>query len=162
VRFGRVLEVRDRVARERVRAALQQDQLRTRGVDVALDFLPGCEERLVAGAGRHRHVELRALGRAAASLRAAARAGIKETAVLVQVGKRDVGVALERVEHAVAVMRVDVDVRDAAQPEDLPRGFDRDAAIVEHAETRGRVARCMVQSADRNECAARGPLDYRR
>ena len=46
--------------------------------------------------------------------------GIEETAVFVQVGEREVGIALERVEHAVAVVRVDVDVRDAA---DARRSF---------------------------------------
>ncbi len=46
-------------------------------------------------------------------------------------------------------------------PWSLPRRFDRDAAIVEDAEARRAVARRVMQPADRNEGAARGPGDDR-
>ena len=98
---------------------------------------------------------------AAPGFAAAARAGIEEAPVLVQVDELELGVGLERVEHAVAMMRIDVDVGDAANAVELAGGFDRDAAIVEDAETCRTVARRMMQAADRNECAARGPGDDR-
>ena len=72
------------------------------------------------------------------------------------------GVLLERVEHAVAMMRVDVDVGHAANAVEPPRGFDRDAAVVEDAKPGRAVARRVMQAADRNERAARGPRDDRR
>ena len=98
---------------------------------------------------------------AAPRFAAATRAGIEKAAVLVQVGEQHVGILLERVEHAVAVMRVDVDVGDAANAVEPARGFDRDAAVVEDAEARGDVARRVMQPADRNERAPNGPRDDR-
>ena len=62
-----------------------------------------------------------------------------------------VGILLERVEHAVAVMRVDVDVGDAPDAVQPARGLDRDAAVVEYAEPGRAVARRVMQAADRNE-----------
>jgi hypothetical protein len=159
VRFRGVAQVRDRIARERVRAALKQDQLRGGSVDIPLDFLPRLEKRVVARARRHRNIELRALGRAAAGLAAATGTGIEKTAVLVQIGKREVGIALERVEHAVAVMRIDVYVRDSANVVPPSRGLDRHAAVVEHAEPCRLIACGVMQAADRNERARNRPRD---
>ena len=67
----------------------------------------------------------------------------------------DVRVVLERVEHAVAVMRIDVHVGDALQPVALAQQLDRDAAIVEHAEPGGAIARGVMQPGDRHEAAPR-------
>ena len=136
VGFGREPKVRDRIAAERVGPALQQDQLGFRGLEIALGFLPGLEEHRVVGARRQRNVQLRSLRGAAPGFAAAARAGIQKAPVFVQVDELELGIGLERVEHAVAVMRVDVDVGDTADAVDLPRGFDRDSAIVEDAEPR--------------------------
>ena len=58
--------------------------------------------------------------------------------------------ASKRVENAVAVVCVDVDVGDAAQAVAAPQDLDRDAAIVEDAET-GRVARATHDAARRSE-----------
>src|SRR4029079_12754143 len=96
---------------------------------------------------------LRARGFAAPRLRARAGAGIEESAVLVHVREWHAWVALECVEHAVAVLLVDVDVRDAFDVVQLARGLDRDAAVVEHAETRGVIASRVMQAADRDERA---------
>ena len=119
--FGRELQVRDRIAAERVGPALQQDQLGLRGFEIALDFLPRLEEHRVVGARRQRNVELRADGGAAPRFAAAAGAGIEKAPVLVQVGELELGICLERVEHAVAMMRIDVDVGDAANAVELAR-----------------------------------------
>ena len=161
VSFGRQLQVRDRIAGQRVGAALQQDQLGLGFLEIALDFLPRREEHRVVGARRQRDVELRAGGGAAARLAAAPGAGIEIAAVLVQVREQHVGILLEGVEHAVAVMRVDVDVGDAANAVELARRLDRDAAVVEDAKPGRDVARRMMQPADRNERAANGPRDDR-
>ena len=52
---------------------------------------------------------------AAADLVGRAGARIEVAPILVQVGEDDRRVVLERVEHPIAVMRVDVDVGDALQ-----------------------------------------------
>src|SRR5262249_28788605 len=96
-----------------------------------------------------------------AGLAAAAGTGIQEPAVLVQVREQEIGIALERVEHAVAVMRVDVDIGYAADVVEPARGFDRDAAVVEDAEARGVIAARGMQTADGDERATQRPLDDR-
>jgi hypothetical protein len=47
-------------------------------------------------------------------------ARVEIATVLVQVGEQQVRIVLECVEHAVAVVRVDVDVGDALQPVPAP------------------------------------------
>ena len=69
-----------------------------------------------------------------------------------QVGEHHRGILLEGVEHAVAVMRVDVDVADALQARALEQ-LDGHAAVVEHAEAGGAIARRVVQSRDGHEGA---------
>ena len=71
-----------------------------------------------------------------------------------QVGEDDGRIVLERVVHAVAVVRVDVDVGDALEAMRAAQQLDDDAAIVEHAKARGAVARRVMQAGDRHE--ARG------
>ena len=122
----------------------------SRGLEIALGFLPGLEEHRVVGARRQRNVELRSLRGAAPGFAAAARAGIQKAPVLVQVDELELGVGLERVEHAVAVMRIDVDVGDAADAVELAGGFDRDSAIVEDAEA-CRTGRALHDASRRSE-----------
>ena len=64
------------------------------------------------------------------------------------------GIVLERVEHAIAVMRIDVDVGDALRALRASQQLDDDAAVVEDAEAGGVVARGMMQAGDRHEGAA--------
>ena len=59
-------------------------------------------------------------------------------AVLVQVGEDDGGVVLERIEDPVAVVSIDVYIGDPLETVLLKQGFNRDSAVVEDAETRGR------------------------
>ncbi len=108
----------------------------------------------IAGAGGQWHVELGAGGRAAAALGRRPGARIERLATLVQVGDDDLRVVLEGVEHAVAVVRVDVDVGDAPEAVTPPQRLDDHAAVVEDAEARGAVARGVVQATDRHEGAA--------
>ena len=73
------------------------------------------------------------------------------------VGKDQVRVALEAVEHAVAVVRIDVHVGNAFQAVIAAKHFHRHAAVVEHAESRGAAARRVMQSGDGDEGAPRAP-----
>ena len=84
-------------------------------------------------------------------------ARIKEPPVLVGVGEHDRRIVLEGVEHAVAVVRVDVDVGDAHEAVLALEVLDHDADVVEYAEARGMGAPGMVQSRDRHEAASRLP-----
>ena len=80
--------------------------------------------------------------------------------VFVDVGEPDIRICLETVEDSVAVMRVDVDVRNALDAELAPRDLDCDAAIVENAKPGSGVAPRVMQAADRNERArVRSPDD---
>ena len=154
--FGEA-QVRDRIAFEAVGAALEQDELGRPGAQVVLDLRArprGSRSSLApGGSGRFSFVPTRRARRR--FRRAAPGAGIQVAAVLVEVGEQQIRIVLERVEHAVAVMRIDVDVSDALQAMLAAQHLDRDAAIVEHAEAGGVVARRMMQAGDRNECATR-------
>ena len=114
VRLGCQPQVCDRIADDRVGTALQEDQLRFRGIEVLLHLVPSSEKRRVVGAGRQRNVQLRTRSRTAAGLAAAAGAGIQKASVLVQIGIEHIGIFLEGIEDAVAVMRVDVHIGYAA------------------------------------------------
>jgi len=126
-------QVRDRVAFEAVRAALEQDEVGTAGAQVVLHLLPSRVVVLVARTGWQRQVEFRAERRADAGFLRHPGAGVEIAAVLVQIREQQVRVVLECVEHAVAVVRVDVNVGDTLHPVPAPEHFDRHAAVVENA-----------------------------
>ena len=73
---------------------------------------------------------------------------------LVQVGKDHSGIVFEGIEHAVAMMRIDVDVGDAGHAAIAQQMLDHHAAIVEDTEPGGARARGVMQPADRHEGAA--------
>ena len=70
-----------------------------------------------------------------------------------RVGEYDRRVVLERVEDAVAVVRVDVHVRDARKAVVALQALDHDADVVEDAEARGVRAPRVVQAGDGHESA---------
>jgi hypothetical protein len=73
----------------------------------------------------------------------------------VDVGEDQVRVALEAVVHAVAVVGVDVHVRNTLQSVIPAQHFHRHAAVVEHAESGRGTTRRVMKTGDRNEGAAR-------
>src|SRR5262245_18101764 len=77
--------VRDRVALETVRTALEQDELRPGCTQVLLDARPRADEIRVGRAGQQRQVELGADGRAGTGFAGRAGSGEQVTAVLVYV-----------------------------------------------------------------------------
>jgi hypothetical protein len=81
------------------------------------------------------------------------RAGIEVAPVLVEVGEHHRRVVLERVEHPIAVVRVDVDVSDALQSRALQQ-LDRHPAVVEDAKARRALARRVMEPGDGHEGAA--------
>ena len=62
-------------------------------------------------------------------------------------------IVLEGVEHAIAMMGVDINVGDARNAMGAPQMLDDHAAIVEDAEARGALARRVMQAGDRHEGA---------
>ena len=155
VRGGREGEVRQRVTGEAVGTALQQDELGALRLEELERRPPSGIERGVVGTRRERRVVLRTGRCALARLRGAAGPRVEVTAVLVQVDERDRRIVLEGVEHAVAVVGVDVDVGDALQAVPRPQPLDGDAAVVERAEAGGAAAARVVQTGDRHERPAR-------
>ena len=150
MRLGRQAQVRNRITLETVGAALQDHELRGELLQMRHDIRPHGREHAVVRARRQRHVELQAARGALAGFLRHARARIEVAAILVQVGEYHRRVILERIEHAVAVVRVDVDVGDALEARALQQ-LDRHAAVVEHAETGRAVARGVMQARDRHE-----------
>jgi hypothetical protein len=97
-----------------VGATLQDEELTGAKRSTCASMLrPYRIELLIAGARRQRHVELGPHGRAASDLIIGAGARVECLAALVQIGKNQVWIVLESVVHAIAVMRIDIDIGDA-------------------------------------------------
>src|SRR5580700_5526235 len=155
VRCGREAHMGDRVAVDAVRTALQKNELGRESLEVLNHFRPDTGEDRVIRTRGHGNVELGSGRLTATGLGGGARTGIKSVPILVNVGEHHARIVLESVEHAVAVMGVDVDIADPRQATVATHVLDHDTAVVEDAKSRGAVARCMVQSCDGNEGAAR-------
>jgi hypothetical protein len=115
--------------------------------------------KVVVGRQRQqRDVELASLGRTLADF--VRKAALREVvaAILVDVGEDDGRVGLERIKHAVAVMRVDIHVGDAFQAIFLLQDLDGHAGVVEHAKTGSGVGHAVVQAGDGHEKARRTSL----
>src|SRR6185437_7123172 len=134
-----------------VRAALQDEELGLEALQVRDDLRPDVGEHRVVGAWRQWQVEFRALRISPACLLRRAGPRIKVAAVLVQIGENHRRIALESIEDAVTVVRVDVYVGDTAQPEPAAKQLDGNPAVVEDAEAGSVVARGVVESGDRHE-----------
>ena len=155
MRVFRQLKMSDRVAAEAVGAALKQDELRREALEMGFDRGPGREKLGVAGARWQGQVELASGRRTRARLACRARSRVEKAAVLVGIGKDQRRIILECIEDAVAVVRIDVDVRDSCEPVDALQVLDDDSDVIEDAEAcRVRPPR-MVQPRDRHEAALR-------
>src|SRR5579862_8866501 len=152
VHVRREAQVCDRIAVDGIGAALQDDEFRIVSRQVRHDVRPHLRKYFVVGPGGQRHVELHAGRSAAPFLSGVTRTRIEVASVLVQVGKHDCRVVLERVEDAVAVVCVDVDVGDPTQAAAFEL-LDGDAAVVEYAKTRRTGACRVMESRDRYEGA---------
>ena len=143
-----------RIARQAVGAALQNDELRRMGLEMTQHARPYGRECVIVGAGRQGNVEFGAGRRALAPLGFAAGARIEKSPILVQIGEHQLRVVFERVEHAVAVMRIDVDIGYALEPARRAQPLDHDAAIVQRTKPGRTAPRGVMQTGDRHEGAA--------
>ncbi len=143
----------DRIAFQAVGTALQDDELGRMPLHVLDDAGPDGVEHTVVGTWWQRDVELGSACRTSPFLLRAAGAGVEVMPVLMDIGKDDARIVLEPVEHAVAVMSVDVDVGNALQPESSAKLLNGNATVVEHTEPGSLVAGCVMQAGDRNEGA---------
>ena len=150
MRMGRwrVLQVGNGVAGDAVGTALQQDELGRMRIHKGLRPVPGGEKSLIPGLHVHGQVEFHAPARPAAGLLRSSRAGVEVATILVQIGKYQFGIILEGIEHAITVMRIDIDIGHAMQAMHRTQGFDRHTAVVEHAKARGTVPAGMMQTGD--------------
>ena len=149
MRGGAEFHIGDRVTLDTVGAALQQDELRLVFTQVSLDQRPDLLKYGVIGKWRHRDIQFGTLGGTLAGFVYESRARVERAAILVDIGEDQVGIVLEAVKHAVAVMRIDIDVRDLLDAVLLAQILDGDAAIVEYAKAGGNVAARMMQARDR-------------
>ena len=143
--------VGDRIALQAVSAALHEDELGLLRVDKGLYPVPGPPELDIIGARRYRDIELGALCPPLAGLVRMSGARIQVAAVFVDIGKYQVGVVFETVEHTVAMVGVDIHIGDAFQTKILAQVFCRHTTVVEHAEPGSPIARRMMQSGDRHK-----------
>jgi hypothetical protein len=108
----------------------------------------------IAGPGRQWYVELGAGGGAAADLGIGAGARIQALSALVQIREDQPRVVLEGVIHAIAMVRIDIDIGDAGHAAVTPQMLDDDPAVVEDAKSRGALTRSVVQAPNGYECSA--------
>ena len=110
LRYGELDELIEAV---RVGAALGEQQLRAEGPQQGGHHgVEGAQPALVVGAGRQGEVDGRSLRALAARLGREAGAGKQRQRRLVNADREHPGIVVEHLLHAVAVMHVDVDVRD--------------------------------------------------
>jgi hypothetical protein len=89
---GAEAEMRQRVTRQAIGPALQDEELGFEGIEIGLDPEPGGVEFSVTRAGRQRQVELGPARRSAPGLVRGASARVEIVAVLMQVGEAEVRV----------------------------------------------------------------------
>ena len=152
-RFG-IAKVRDGVALKTVGATLKQDELWPGLAKILLNTTPSYAKFSIAGAGSHRDIEFGASSPARAGLGLGAGTRIQVAAIFVYIGKYEVRIVFESIEHPVAVVCVDIDVSNAAQTVLLAQVFGGDTAIIEDAKTSGPIPPRMMQARDGNKRTA--------
>ena len=155
VRVGvfRPAQVGNRITLQAVGAALHENELRLLRIDIGLHPLPCPPELGVIRARRQGNIQFCSLRPALAGLVRMTGSRVQVPSILVDIGKYQVGIILESVEDAVAVMSVDIDVGDSLQSVLQAQVLSCDAAIVENAESGGAIASRMMQSGNGNKCA---------
>ena len=108
-----ITQMRERVPLQPVGAALEHEELRLECPEVRHYPRPRLRECLIARAGRKRDVELGTFGLASSRFVRVTGARVQEPPVLVDVREDQVRIVLVSVEHAVAMVDVDVDVGHA-------------------------------------------------
>jgi hypothetical protein len=131
----------------RVSAALGEQHVgRERADHRRDDGVEGAQPASVAGAGRQRHVDRAALGARAAGLGGEAGAREQRERGLVQADREHPRIVVEDLLDAVAVVHVDVHVRDPLGPQVEEPG-DGDGRVVVDAEPGGARGHRVVQAA---------------
>ena len=153
VRLFTPAKVRDGIALQAVRAALHDNELWLHRFEVALNALPGFPKITVTGAGRQRNIQFRATSGSGARLVGRARSRVQEPAIFVDIGKDKVGIGLETVKDAVAVVRIDIDVSHPLEAELFSQVFDGNTTVIKDTESSGVAAGRVMQSGDRDERA---------
>ena len=146
-----VTKLRDRVALEAVRAALEQDKFGFGGSKIVFDTAPCRTKITVQSAGGHRDIELGTTRPAGSGLSLGARARVQAATILMNVRKDQIGVVLESIKDTITVMRIDIDIGDTPEPVVFSQVLDCDTAVIENTKTSGTIARRVVQASNRNE-----------
>ena len=147
-----------RVTFEAVGTTLKQDKFGFCVIDIGLNSRPGLLKIDVTRAGLHRDIELGATRPSFAGLLGGARARVQVAAILMDIREDKVWVIFETVEHAVAVMRVDIDVGYALHAVFLAQVFGGNTAIIEDAKPGRTISASVMQSRYRHERALCPPF----
>ena len=146
MRFFGQAQVRDGVTLQAIRPALHQDELGFGFLQVGLHPCPRAVKVAVIGARREWNIEFRATRPAGSCLFGGAGARIQKTPVFMDVGEYQVRVILESVKHAVAMVRIDIDIGDSSKPELFAQVLGGDATIIKDTETGRGIASGVMQS----------------
>ena len=122
-------------------------------LEMGFDARPGCHKFTVPGARRQFDIELGADRLAATGFVGAAAAGKQAATVLVNVGDDHAGIGFKAVEHAVAVVGVDVYVGHARDTVHAPQRLNHHPDIVVDTKTCGVVASSMMETTNRLQTA---------
>ena len=141
----------NRVSGQAIGAALHDDELGPLRINEVLYTGPGGGKLGISGAWRQRDIELDTARARLARLMRMAGARIEIAAVFVDIGEYEVRVVFERIEHAIAMVGVDVNVGDTLHTVASAQVFDRNPAVIKYAEPGSAVARRVMQTGDRHE-----------
>ena len=103
----------NRIAREAVYASLHEDKFRIFSAQEFFHCWPNREKIFVLSARSQRKIELKPSSGTLTSFVGMAGPWIEETTVLVDIGKNYAGIVLEGIVDPVAMMGIDVDIRNS-------------------------------------------------
>lgn len=145
------LEVSNRVTVKAIRTTLQQDELRPGSPQIVHHPGPYLVEFRIAGTRWQWHVHLGSLRLTTTCFARSSRTRVKESTILVYIGEDKVGVILETIENAVAVMCINIHIRDSVEVIPVAEILGGDPAVIEHTEARSMLTTSMMESGYRHE-----------
>ena len=145
------LEVGNRVTVKAIRTTLQQNELRPDSPQIVHHLGPYLVEFRIAGTRWQWHVHLGSLRLTTTRFARSSRTRVKESAILVYIGEDKVGIFLKTIENAVAVMCINIHIRDSVEVIPVAEILGGDPAVIEHTEARRMPTTSMMESGYRHE-----------
>lgn len=105
----------NRIAGGAIRSALEEDDFWFVILNECLYALKRVHEIVIRRGGFHRQIQFCSRGHSGTGFISKTSTGIKKSSIFVNVCDENFGIRLKRIEDAIAMVRVDVDISDAVE-----------------------------------------------